>query len=145
MKSQKDNKGTELRYKEITEKYENGVKSAAEIARQTNVPTRTVQRLLGLWKAGALAEDLKKIGRPPKITPQNHSFLASEISKNPAISSRELQIRLLMKKGIQVQVTTFFNIRWSIRRFVTIFKVLTTRAPYLEQFLCSHRSKWTIA
>ena len=139
MKPQKDNKDAELRYKVIIEKYESGVKSAAEIARQTHVPTRTVQRLLGLWKAGILAEDLRKVGRPPKITPQNHSFLGLEIFKNPIISSKELQIRLLVKKDLQV--TASINIRWSIRRFVIIFKVLATRAPYPEQFPCSHRSK----
>ena len=69
MKPQKDIKDNLSRYKVITEKYENGVRSAAKIALQTNIPTRTVQRFLGLWKAGVLAEDLKKIGRPPKITP----------------------------------------------------------------------------
>ena len=102
MKSEQAKKEAEARYKFVTEIYESGITSAAEIARKTSIPPRTVSRLISLWNAGASIEEVKQKGRPLKITPQNRSFIGSEIARNPFISSKELKVRLSEKKEVQV-------------------------------------------
>ena len=92
MKSEQAKKEAEWRYKLVTEIYETGVTSAAEIARQTSIPPRTVSRLIRLWEARTPVEEIKGKGRPPKITAQNRSFIGSEISRTPFVSSKDLQL-----------------------------------------------------
>jgi hypothetical protein len=90
------------RYMYITEIYETGVTSAAEISRRTSIPRRTVSRFINLWKARTPIEEIRPIGNPQKITPEIRSFMASEIAKSPHLSSRDIQKRLMAAKGIEV-------------------------------------------
>jgi hypothetical protein len=102
MRSEDNNKVAEARYKVITEIYESGVTCVAEIARKTSISPTSVSRYIRLWKASVPIEEIKPKGRPPKITSTNRSFIGSEIAKNPYISSRDLQLRLLEQKDVQV-------------------------------------------
>ena len=90
------------RYMYITEIYDTGVTSAAEISRITSIPRRTVSRLINLWKARTPVEEIRPIGNPQKITPEIRSFMASEIAKSPSLSSRDIQKRLMASKGIEI-------------------------------------------
>ena len=89
-------------YKLVTEKFESGTTSAAEISRQTSIPPRTVSRFIELWKDRTPVDQINAKGRPPKITPAHHSYICIEIAKSPSLSSRDLQTRLSEKKGVQV-------------------------------------------
>jgi hypothetical protein len=109
MASEESKEKSQTRYKQVTKICETGETSAAKIARLTSIPPRTVSRLIHSWKAHTPVEEIRKRGRPSKITPQNKSFLGSEIAKNPFISSKNLQMRLFEKKGVQVYC--FINIR----------------------------------
>ena len=89
-------KEAESRYKLITEIYESGVTCVAEIARKTSVSRRTVSRYILMWKALVPVEEVKANVRPPKITSDNRSFIASEIAKKTFITAKNLQLRLLV-------------------------------------------------
>jgi transposase len=102
MKSGIAKKEAQESYKKVTEIYENGETSAAAIARQTSIPPRTVSRFIKLWKAQTPVNEIKVRGRPPKITNENRSFIGSEIARNQSLSSKDLQICLLVKKGVEV-------------------------------------------
>lgn len=62
MQLDKAKKEAEDNYKLVTEKYEAGETCAAEIARQTNIPPRTVSRLIGQWKARTPVNEIKTKG-----------------------------------------------------------------------------------
>src|SRR5438445_13790882 len=81
-------------YKYITEIYESGATSAAEISRRTAIPPRTVSRFISQWKAHTPVDEIKGEDRPPKIEPADRSYIGSELAKSPCLSSRDLQIRL---------------------------------------------------
>jgi len=102
MRSEDIKKEAESRYKLITEIYESVVTCVSEIARKTSISRRTVSRYIRLWKSSVPVEDVKANVRPPKITPKNRSFIASEIAKKPFISGKELQLRLLEQKNVKV-------------------------------------------
>ena len=107
MKSEKFIEVGKKNYKLVTEIYEGGIKCAAEISRKTSIPARSVSRLIALWKSGTPVEEIKSVGRPAKITPKNKSYMCSEISKTPHLSSRDLQRKLSEKKS--VEVSNVFN------------------------------------
>jgi transposase len=104
MRSEDIKKEAEARYKLVTETYENGITCIAEIARKTSISRRSVSRYIRLWKARVPVEDVKPNVRPPKITAKNRSFIASEIAKQPFITAKELQLRLLEKRDVQVVI-----------------------------------------
>jgi hypothetical protein len=90
------------RYKYITEIYESGITSAAEIFRKTSIPPQTVSRYIAQWKVRTPVDEIKSKGRPPKIRPTDRSYIGSEIANSPFLSSRDLQTRLSEKRGLQV-------------------------------------------
>lgn len=102
MKSEQSKKEIETRYKQVTEIYESGVTSAAEIGRITSIPPRTVLRLIRLWESRTQVEEVKGKGRPPKMSPKYRSFIGSELARNPFQSSRDIQLRLSEMKNIDV-------------------------------------------
>jgi hypothetical protein len=102
LKSKQAKNDVQESYKLVTEIYENGETSAAAIARQTFIPPRTVSRFIELWKSRTPVNEIKGRGRPPKITPQNRSFIGSEIARNPSLSSKDLQRRLSTMKDVEV-------------------------------------------
>ena len=103
MPSDKPKKEAEENYKLVTEKYDAGETCAAEIARQTGIPPRTVSRYIEKWKDRTPIDEIRTIGSQTKITPQLHSFIGSEIEKDPFITAKGLQERLAEKKGVEVR------------------------------------------
>src|ERR1044071_3658284 len=77
--------------------WNSGIRKAAEIERQTDIPRSTIYFNLKKLKRTGSTVHKKRSGRPKKITSGNSKALGQYVRRNPAISSIKLASKMLLK------------------------------------------------
>ena len=85
--------------------WNSGIRKAAEIERQTDIPRFTIYFNLKKLKRTGSTVHKKRSGRLKKITSENSKALGQYVRRNPAISSRKLASKMLLK-GVNVSYST---------------------------------------
>ncbi|KAJ3968325.1 hypothetical protein EV361DRAFT_782872, partial [Lentinula raphanica] len=84
-----------------------GTMSTREIARQTGISQRAVQRTLKNWRdTGDVVRNSDDIGRPRCLSNIDLAFLEGCIERCPDIYLEDLRISLLRALGTDVHATT---------------------------------------
>jgi hypothetical protein len=86
----------------VTKLYEKGLTNLVAISKETSIGERTVRRHITRWKSRTPVKDIKRQGRLAKIAPTIHTFIGSELHRNPLLSSREIAASLSQKKHVDV-------------------------------------------
>lgn len=100
------------RSKELSERLRNtvvdtykGGSGYKKISKQLGVHISTVRKIISKWKECKSTKNLPRMGRPPKISNRTGRKLVQEATKNPRLTSRELQEQLA-ESGIHVHTST---------------------------------------
>jgi len=86
-----------------------GHRCAAEIARQTKIPVRTIQYNLAKIRKEGSVEHRRGNGRPRKISAEDNVAIGQWIRRNNEITSTEIVEKLQKTKNLNVS-------RWTVRR-----------------------------
>ncbi|KAK7123826.1 hypothetical protein R3I93_022056 [Phoxinus phoxinus] len=73
----------------------NGYKSISKIM---GLHRSTIRSIICKWKTHGTVMNLPRSGRPTKISPRTQRKIIQEVSKNPEITSKELQASLALAK-----------------------------------------------
>lgn len=90
--------------KKVVEKHRDG-QSYAAIARSLNVPKSTVASLIRKWKSYGTTVNLRRMGRPSKITVKGKRKLLREARANPSVTLEDLK-KSLHGAGTNVHKST---------------------------------------
>ena len=86
-----------------------GYRCAAEIARQTHIPVRTIHDNLAKIRKQGGVEHQRGNGRHRKIPNEDNVVIGQWIRRNSEITSKEIVAKLHTKKDLNVS-------RWTVRR-----------------------------
>ncbi|CAF3979764.1 unnamed protein product, partial [Rotaria sp. Silwood1] len=106
----KENNNHLSTYRSVILHYYNlGHHCAAEIARQTKIPVRTVRYNLAKIKKECAVEHRRGNGRPRKITPEDNRAIGQWIPRNNEITAQEIVEKLQSNRNLTVS-------RWTVQR-----------------------------
>ena len=97
--------------------YNLGHRCAAEIARQTNIPVRTIQYNLTKIRKECSMEHRRGNGRRRKIIATDSIAIGQWIRRNNEITAKEIVEKLQLTKNLDVS-------RWTVRRELLIGQVI---------------------
>jgi len=100
------------RSKELSERLRNtvvdtykGGSGYKKISEQLGFHISTVRKIISKWKECKSTKNLPRMGRPPKISNRTGRKLVQEATKNPRVTSRDLQEQLA-ESGMHVHTLT---------------------------------------
>lgn len=79
--------------KKVIDAYESG-KGFKKISKQFEINHSTVRKIIYKWRRFQTTANLFRPGRPSKFSPRADRKMLKEVSKNPRMSSRDLQVAL---------------------------------------------------
>uniref|UniRef100_A0A3Q3J790 Tc1-like transposase DDE domain-containing protein n=1 Tax=Monopterus albus TaxID=43700 RepID=A0A3Q3J790_MONAL len=90
--------------KNIVAAYESG-KGFKKISKDFEISHSTVRKIVYKWRAFKTTANMPRSGRPSKFTPRADRKMLKEVSKNPKMSSRDLQ-QALATVDVEVHAST---------------------------------------
>ncbi|CAF1550788.1 unnamed protein product [Rotaria sordida] len=117
-----------------------GHRCAAEIARQTKIPVRTIQYNLAKIRKEGSVEHRRGNGRPRKISAEDNVAIGQWIRRNNEITSTEIVEKLQKTKNLNVS-------RWTVRRQLYRLgykNVLPRGTPMLTNEQKDRRVQWAL-
>lgn len=121
--------------------YNLGHRCAAEIARQTKIPVRTVRYNLEKIKKEGGVEHRCGNGRPRKIKPEDAQAIGQWIRRNNEITAQEIVEKLQSNRNLSVS-------RWTVQRYLHFLgyeNVLPRGTPMLTDEHKERRVQWALA
>jgi transposase len=121
--------------------YNLGHRCAAEIARRTKIPVRTIQYNLAKIRKEGSVEHRRGNGRPRKITVKNSIAIGQWIRRNNEITAEEIVEKLQSTKNLNVS-------RWTVRRELHRLgykNALPRGTPMLTNEQKERRVQWALA
>ena len=90
--------------KKIVAAYESG-KGFKKISKEYKISHSTVRKIVYKWRTFKTTANMPRSGRPSKFTPRADRKMLKEVSKNPKMSSRDLQ-QALATVDVKVHAST---------------------------------------
>lgn len=90
--------------KKIVDAYESG-KGFQKISKEYKISHSTVRKIVYKWRTFKTTANMPRSGRPSKFTPRADRKMLKEVSKNPKMSSRDLQ-QALATVDVKVHAST---------------------------------------
>ena len=121
--------------------YNRGHRCAAEIARQTKIPVRTVRYNLAKTKKEGRVEHRRGNGRPRKIASEDSVAIGQWIRRNNEITAKEIAEKLQTDRNFTVS-------EWTVRRHLHDLgykNVLPQGTPMLTDDKKERRVQWALA
>ena len=121
--------------------YNLGHRCAAEIARQTKIPVRTIRYNLTKIRKECNVEHRRGNGRPRKITAKDSIAIGQWIRRNNEFTAKEIVEKLQLTKSLDVS-------RWTVRRELHrlgYMNVLPRGTPMLTNGQKERRVQWALA
>lgn len=121
--------------------YNLGHRCAAEIARQTKIPVRTVRYNLAKTKKEGGVEHRRGNGRPRKIAGEDSVAIGQWIRRNNEITAKEIAEKLQSNRNLTVS-------EWTVRRHLHGLgykNVLPQGTPMLTDDQKERRVQWALA
>jgi transposase len=141
MKLKANNNGLSIHRSVILHYYNLGHRCAAEIARQTKIPVRTIRYNLAKIKDDGGVEHRRGNGRPRKIKLEDNRAIGQWIRRNNEITAKEIVEKLMSDRNLTVS-------QWTVQRQLHRLgyeNVLPRGTPMLTNEQKVRRVKWALA